>query len=78
MPREVEVLEGLCEQVGRVGYCVYEFHSDFALRNKLANFEVAALDVTRTLARLHVAGEVDGALVVDMKDSWLELVAEFV
>ena len=72
------MLEGLREQVGRVGYCVDEFHGDFALRDELADFEVAAFDVSRTLARLHVAGEVDGALVVDMKDSWLELVAEFV
>ena len=61
----------LREHVGGVLAGLAVLDDDVALSHELAHLEVSALDVTRSLARLQVLGERDGAQVVDVKDGGL-------
>ena len=73
---ERRLVEGFSENVGVVRRGWHVKHANLSKSYELAHFEVATLDVPRALTRLHVAGELDSALIVDVKGSRLEVVAE--
>ena len=50
---------------------------NLAVGHELAHLEVTAFDVARTLARLHVLGELNGTLVVHIEYGGLEFASKF-
>ena len=69
-------IERLGEHIRVVEVGGHVFDHDLAECDEFAHLQIATLNVARTLARLHVLGELDGTLVVHIERGGLELASK--
>ena len=77
MAIEGSLIEGLGQHVRVIHLRGDVLHDNFAKSDEFANLEIATLNMARALARFHVFGQLDRALVVDEQASGREVVSKF-